>query len=352
MIIKFLNFEDEKLIQKAKQFAKQAHEGQYRKFGKKLPYFSHPEKVAKIIISLSDKLKDSKKLVYLIVAAYLHDVVEDSDYTINDIEKLFGHFVAQLVNELTSDKEKIKILGKEKYLVNKVLNISYWALIIKLADRLDNVSDISYLINTDKNQINWAKNYSKQTHIIISQLEKSRKFTRIEKPIIEILIKRIKSNIIPESKLNELKTATPKEYYQVIDNMYHDNIFLSNSIKDNDNMFPDSIKYIYKTDDNNLFLHYAESNNEIYVLGLASKIKRVNKSTLKEMYELFSILENKIRKDLIIYLSVNNKTELLLKRIFNIIKNQGYDYEIEMLYNFDFGDLKEYKFKTYKISIF
>lgn len=114
-----------------------AHQNQMRKFsGEK--YVSHPISVAELV----SLLKDSKNIELLIVSALLHDVVEDSNMTISEIEHHFGKQVASIVNELTSDKEKILQLGKKEYLANKMLNMSSYALVIKLIDRLHNISDI------------------------------------------------------------------------------------------------------------------------------------------------------------------------------------------------------------------
>ena len=59
----------------------------------------------------------------LIAAAHLHDTIEDTNTTEQDIKKLFGGLVASLVKELTSDKEKISQIGKTQYLLNKMKEI-------------------------------------------------------------------------------------------------------------------------------------------------------------------------------------------------------------------------------------
>ncbi|MCE1200420.1 MAG: HD domain-containing protein, partial [Marinilabiliales bacterium] len=82
--------ENAQLIQKAYQFASAAHMGVRRRSGE--PYIIHPLSVAKIVageIGLGTKS---------VVAAILHDVVEDTDYTIQDIENMFGSKIANLVD--------------------------------------------------------------------------------------------------------------------------------------------------------------------------------------------------------------------------------------------------------------
>lgn len=194
MIINYKIFEG--IVQKAKKVSKEAHSGQYRKTrsekGKKLDYFVHPQSVANII----KKLKNSSKIKELISAAYLHDVVEDSEMTIEDIEEEFGELIASLVDELTSQKEKIRKIGKEEYLTQKILKMTDWALIIKLADRLDNIKDIPELIEKgNEKQKEWAENYAKQTNSIINTLEKERNLSIPQQEIVNKIKEKIEDYI-------------------------------------------------------------------------------------------------------------------------------------------------------------
>jgi len=67
----------------------------------------------------------------------------------------FGEIVMNLVEELTSDKEKLEISGKEEYLIDKMLSMSSWALVIKLSDRLHNLNDFeSIMAGTDEKRKN------------------------------------------------------------------------------------------------------------------------------------------------------------------------------------------------------
>jgi (p)ppGpp synthase/HD superfamily hydrolase len=82
------------------------------------------------------------------VAALLHDTLEDTETDFSEISSTFGDAVANLVRELTSDKDKIKQMGKNKYLIDKMLKMSDDTFTIKLCDRLSNISDLpskSYL---------------------------------------------------------------------------------------------------------------------------------------------------------------------------------------------------------------
>lgn len=127
----------ENIVTKALLFARKAHEGQKRKITGE-DYINHPIRVAEIYT----QVKESKHIDQICAAILLHDVVEDCDVTIQEIEKEFGSFVARLVEETTSDKEKIKIFGKKYYLSHKFLIISNYGLGIKLSDRDDNLTDL------------------------------------------------------------------------------------------------------------------------------------------------------------------------------------------------------------------
>lgn len=123
-------------VLRAIEVARKAHKGQKRKVSGQ-PYFYHPVAVAFILMSF----KRSAKLTDLIVAAILHDTIEDTKLTFEQITKLFGSFVASLVLELTNDEKEIERLGKKEYQKRKLLRMSSYALLIKLVDRLHNVSE-------------------------------------------------------------------------------------------------------------------------------------------------------------------------------------------------------------------
>ncbi|WP_055435528.1 RelA/SpoT family protein [Lacinutrix algicola] len=134
-----LTDDDKKLIRKAFDVAVDAHKTQRRKSGE--AYIFHPIAVARIVASEIGMDATS------IAAALLHDVVEDSDdYTVKDIEKLFGETVARIVDGLT----KISSLSKEKDMdvslqaenfrkMLLTLNDDVRVIIIKIADRLHNM---------------------------------------------------------------------------------------------------------------------------------------------------------------------------------------------------------------------
>ncbi|MFD2567544.1 RelA/SpoT family protein [Pseudotenacibaculum haliotis] len=131
-----LSHSDKLLIRKAFNISVEAHSEQRRKSGE--PYIFHPIAVAKIVANEIGLGATS------IAAALLHDVVEDTEYTIDDIERLFGETIARIVSGLT----KISNLKKDKdYSIQAenfrkmllTLNDDVRVILIKVADRLHNM---------------------------------------------------------------------------------------------------------------------------------------------------------------------------------------------------------------------
>ncbi len=137
------NFNDEQKnqIDKAYKLAAKAHDGQLRKSGQ--PYIIHPISVAVILAQMG---MDSSSLV----AALLHDVVEDTDVTNEDIYKIFGKEVSALVDGVTklgkvtiSNREEQQAENVRKMLIAMSQDIR--VIIIKLADRLHNMRTLEFM---------------------------------------------------------------------------------------------------------------------------------------------------------------------------------------------------------------
>ena len=128
---------DEELIPQAAEFAEKAHEGQVRK-GSGEPYYNHPRAVAKLV---AQRTTDAR----LIIAAYLHDTMEDCGVTYRKIADLFGTQVADHVQALTNDEEQLKTRGKVPYMREKLLHLPSDTLLVKLCDTLHNTSQSSSL---------------------------------------------------------------------------------------------------------------------------------------------------------------------------------------------------------------
>lgn len=151
----------EDTVREALEFAKTAHEGQMRKYRKE-PYIEHPKRVAEIVKTVPHTRE-------MICAAYLHDVVEDTSVTIEDIGKKFGNKVAALVGELTDEFVKKKYphlnrkMRKERE-TSRQAHISVAAKTIKLADVIDNTPDIS------KNDRRFARRYIPEMEALVKVL--------------------------------------------------------------------------------------------------------------------------------------------------------------------------------------
>ena len=130
-----LDEENNKLIRKAFDIALDAHKDQRRKSGE--PYIYHPIAVAKIVATEIGLGANS------IACALLHDVIEDSDYTYEDLKKIFGGKIADIVNGLT----KISIMNHQNISVQSenyrklllTLSEDFRVILIKIADRLHNM---------------------------------------------------------------------------------------------------------------------------------------------------------------------------------------------------------------------
>lgn len=121
-------------IREAFDFANMAHADQKRKSGE--PYIIHPVEVASIV-AVELELGANP-----VIAAFLHDVVEDTAYTIDDIQKRFGKDVAFLVSVLTKQSKEHYEMSKQVDNYKQMLDSIHYdirALLIKLADRLHNM---------------------------------------------------------------------------------------------------------------------------------------------------------------------------------------------------------------------
>ncbi|MBR5199887.1 MAG: bifunctional (p)ppGpp synthetase/guanosine-3',5'-bis(diphosphate) 3'-pyrophosphohydrolase [Bacteroidales bacterium] len=142
------------MVQKAFDFANEAHKGVRRRSGE--PYILHPIAVAKIVVSNIGLGCKS------IMAALLHDVVEDTDYTVDDLKNLFGEKVATLVEGLTKiktvldneDKAEQKSMQAENFKrILLTLNDDVRVVLIKLADRLHNCRTIEFMPEHKRDKI-------------------------------------------------------------------------------------------------------------------------------------------------------------------------------------------------------
>lgn len=204
------------VIEKAYKFARDAHKGIRRRSGE--PYIMHPIAVA-TIVSQEIGLGSTS-----ISAALLHDVVEDTDYTVEDIEAQFGHKIARIVDGLTKisggifgDKASLQAENFRKLLLTMSEDVR--VVLIKMADRLHNMRTLSsmppnkqykiagetlyiyaplahrlglYAIKTELEDLSFKYNHPGEYQRILSQIiaseeQRNELFARFSAPIRERL---------------------------------------------------------------------------------------------------------------------------------------------------------------------
>lgn len=145
------------IVIKCANFAAIKHKDQRRKDENETPYINHPIGVANILVQ-EGNIHDP----VVIIAALLHDTVEDTDTTFEEIETQFGTEVCNIVKEVTDDKSLPKAERKRLQIENAP-KCSHKAKLIKLADKLYNLRDLQKAIPVGwsedrvKEYFKWAK---------------------------------------------------------------------------------------------------------------------------------------------------------------------------------------------------
>jgi len=165
------------LILKAAHFAAQKHKDQRRKDKEVSPYINHPISVAKIISEIGN-IEDPEVLA----AALLHDTIEDTETTVDELIDNFGERVCSLVQEVTDDKNLPKMERKQRQ-IEHAKEISEGAALIKLGDKISNVTDITNTppIDWDSNRrleyFEWAEKVINNCPKVNTSLEKYFKYS-------------------------------------------------------------------------------------------------------------------------------------------------------------------------------
>ena len=209
------------IVQKALDFSEHAHRGQTRKSGE--PYIIHPILVATIVSSISED--DA-----MVIAALLHDVVEDTSFSIEHVEDEFGEDVAHLVEGLTKivkirDSELVSSDSDEKLIASalsfrKMLLASIQdvrVLVVKLCDRLHNMLTLDALSASKQERI------SEETMVVYAPIAHRLGISSLKNALEDLSFK----YIFPEDA-NRINTYLHDNFHQIQDDL---NEFISKVTK-------------------------------------------------------------------------------------------------------------------------
>lgn len=143
-------------VLKAAAFAAEKHRNQRRKDEEASPYINHPIQVAHILVQAD--VEDPEVLA----AALLHDSIEDTNTSFEELEIVFGYEIANIVAECTDDKRLSKLERKQAQ-IDHAAKISRKARLVKLADKIANVNDMNdappagWSLERKREYFDWAK---------------------------------------------------------------------------------------------------------------------------------------------------------------------------------------------------
>lgn len=206
--------------EEAKLFAIKAHRGQRRKSAKELPMIIHPINVSQILEEYG--YDDS-----VIAAGLLHDIVEDTNYTIEDIEKHFTKDIASLVHGASEPDKSLSWEIRKEHTINECKNLSLRHKVIICADKISNLEDLrnlsessgEYKFNSFKRGFESQKWYYTEIYnSLITNEDKELPIFKRLKDLIDYIFYNIRDddyikNIIFENKTKEYRNLL-KIHYQ------------------------------------------------------------------------------------------------------------------------------------------
>jgi guanosine-3',5'-bis(diphosphate) 3'-pyrophosphohydrolase len=145
------------LLFRAITFATRKHHGQSRNDEKETPYIFHPLGLADVLVNVG-KITDTN----IICAALLHDTVEDTETTPEELTEIFGAEISDIVMEVTDDKSLDKDVRKQAQ-IDHAKHLSKQARAVKLADKICNLGDVvdsppDWSLERRQQYFDWAKN--------------------------------------------------------------------------------------------------------------------------------------------------------------------------------------------------
>jgi len=179
-------------VKSAELFAKNKHAGMTRK-NKKIPYSDHLEAVVNRLKSIGASDEN------ILCAGWLHDTIEDTDTSFDDLFEQFGREVAILVSSLSKDKSLIK-KEREKQYVKQLKVAPLEAKIIKVCDISSNLSDLKDSGLSKSKQLRYAKQKRHYLNVIKNDLISNKsKFPKIQNIVDSINVKLIRHKQRPIS---------------------------------------------------------------------------------------------------------------------------------------------------------
>ena len=148
---------DISIVTRAMEYAAEKHRGQTRKDAISTPYINHPIALAHLLADVGG-ITDAN----IIAAALLHDTVEDTDATVEDIKELFGKEIMAIVIEVTDDKS-LSSSERKRLQIENAAHISQEAKLVKLADKICNLQDmlerppVKWSLQRKSEYFDWAK---------------------------------------------------------------------------------------------------------------------------------------------------------------------------------------------------
>ena len=144
-------------VLRAAAFAAEKHRNQRRKDAEASPYINHPIALARVL-AVEGGVTDAIALV----AAVLHDTIEDTQTRVEELRERFGGEITAVVQEVTDDK-KLSKLERKQAQIDHAAHISHKARLVKIADKIANVNDIDdappagWSLERKREYFDWAK---------------------------------------------------------------------------------------------------------------------------------------------------------------------------------------------------
>lgn len=132
------SFKDFSLFMSALKFGAEKHRKQKRKGAEETPYFNHPIDVTETLWRVGG-VRD----INILIAAILHDTIEDTETEPEEVESRFGSAILSLVKEVSDDKSLPKVERKELQVLHAP-HLSPGAKLIKIADKICNIQDVTH----------------------------------------------------------------------------------------------------------------------------------------------------------------------------------------------------------------